>query len=198
MDRDADQVGCPQVNPHSATVWGAAEGAIRPARPESAAGRGPPPPGRHRAEVSLVSRDGIRRLLGNHGARFVSFSAVGGFVFVLGLAIQALLVQVWRVGSDASYVVQGIISIQVSFLLNYHWTWRDKEISFWPSWYKFNTQKIITTVFNLLIYAALIAVRVNYLVANIATTAIFTAVNYVIGNFWTFVPAKGKSNCPPQ
>lgn len=144
----------------------------------------------------------MRRLLSKHGARFVSFSAVGGFVFVLGLAIQALLVQAWHVGSDASYLVQGFISVQVSFLLNYYWTWRDSEVRFWLAWYKFNAQKIITTVFNLLIYAALILVHVNYLVANVATTAIFTAVNYMIGNFWTFVPAnkeqKGKNNCPPQ
>lgn len=140
----------------------------------------------------------MRRLLGKHGARFASFSLVGGFVFVLGLAIQAILVQVWRVGSDASYLVQGFISIQVSFLLNYYWTWRDKKIQFWLSWYKFNAQKVITTVFNLLIYAALILVQVNYLAANVATTAIFTAVNYMIGNFWTFVPTKGKNNCPPQ
>jgi len=132
-------------------------------------------------------------MLARHGARFASFSLVGGFVFVLGLAIQAFLVQVWRAGSDASYLVQGFISIQVSFLLNYFWTWRDKDIQFWLAWYKFNTQKIITTVFNLLIYAALILVQVNYLAANVATTAIFTAVNFMIGNFWTFVPSSKRN-----
>jgi putative flippase GtrA len=139
----------------------------------------------------------MRRLLGEHGVRFASFSVIGGFVFVLGLALQAFLVQVWGLGSIASYLVQAVVSIEASFLLNYYWTWRDKKARFWSAWYRFNTQKIITSVFNLLIYAALVAVHVNYLVANVATTAIFTAVNYVIGNSWTFVPSKGKNNCPP-
>ncbi|HEV2373492.1 MAG TPA: GtrA family protein [Streptosporangiaceae bacterium] len=197
MDRHANQAERTQASPYASTTWGLAEGSIRPTLPESATGCEPPLRGRHRTPVSPLSRDGIRRLLGKHGARFVSFSGVGGFVFVLGLAIQAFLVQVWGVGSDASYLVQGFISVQVSFLLNYYWTWRDKEVQFWSAWSKFNSQKIITIVLNLLIYVALIAVHVNYLAANFATTAVFTAVNYAIGNFWTFVPTKGKHNCPP-
>jgi putative flippase GtrA len=166
-------------------------------RASPAAGRGPPRRGRHRAPPQRPSLDGMRRLLGEHGARFASFSVVGVFVFVLGLALQALLVQVYGMGSIASFLVQGFVSVQVSFLLNYYWTWRDKDVPFWSTCYKFNVQKIITTIFNTVIYVGLVAVHMNYLVANVATTAIFTVVNYMIGNSWTFIPSKGKNSCPP-
>jgi putative flippase GtrA len=139
----------------------------------------------------------IRALVAEHGIRFASFSVVGGSVFLLGLALQAFLVQICRLGSDASYLVQGFVSVQVSFLLNYFWTWRDVQASFWRACYKFNIQKIITTVFNLLIYAGLIALGVNYLIANVTTTAVFTAINYVFGNRWAFVPSERKKHCPP-
>jgi putative flippase GtrA len=134
----------------------------------------------------------MRALVAEHGTRFSSFSAVGGFVFLLGLALQAFLVQVCRVGSDPSYLAQGFVSIQASFLLSYYWTWRDARVPFWRAWGKFNVQKIITSILNLLVYAGLVAVSVNYLIANILTTALFTAVNYVLGNRWTFVPPEGK------
>jgi putative flippase GtrA len=151
------------------------------------------PRGRHR----IAPPGRIRALVAEHGTRFASFSVVGGFVFVLGLALQAFLVQICRLGSDVSYLLQGFVSVQVSFLLNYFWTWRDVQVRFWRACYKFNLQKIITTVFNLLVYAGLIAAGINYLVANIATTAVFTAVNYVFGNRWAFVPSERKKNCPP-
>ena len=193
MDRQVDQDERLSAPVRVDSTWAFADESLRPVRLGSAGGDEPAPHGGDQAARRPPwSRDHLHRLLGEHGLRFVSFGAVGGFVFLLGLGLQVFLVQVWGFGSDVSYVVQGIVSVQVSFLLNYYWTWRDKEIPFWPAWYKFNAQKVVTTVFNLLIYAALIALHVNYLVANIATTAVFTAVNYLVGNFWAFVPAKGK------
>jgi putative flippase GtrA len=150
--------------------------------------------GRHRRRAPPGSP---RALVAEHGSRFLSFSIIGAFVFVLGLGFQAFLFQVLHVSSDLSYLAQGFVSVQVSFLLNYYWTWRDVSSPFWRTCYKFNVQKIITTIFNLLVYAGLTALGVNYLVANIITTVIFTAVNYVFGNRWTFVPPEGKKHCPP-
>jgi putative flippase GtrA len=156
-------------------------------------GRGPPRAhGRHRKSRRWPGPDWMRALVAEHGVRFSSFSVVGGSVFLLGLGLQAFLVQVCHLGSDPSYLVQGFVSIQVSFLLSYYWTWRDARVPFWRTCGKFNIQKILTSVLNLLVYAGLVAVSVNYLVANVLTTALFTAVNYVFGNRWTFVPPEGK------
>jgi putative flippase GtrA len=186
-----------QVNPHVSTASGLAQSGTCPVSAEPAAGRGPPARGRHRVASRSSSLAGMRRLLAEHGVRFASFSVIGGFVFVLGLGLQAFLVQACGQGSIVSYLIQGFVSVQVSFLLNYYWTWRDKQVRFWRAGYKFNVQKSVTTIFNLLIYTALVAMHVNYLIANVATTAIFTAINYIIGNFWAFAPSKGKNNCPP-
>jgi putative flippase GtrA len=162
-------------------------------------GRSPPERrarGRHRAPRGGPSSR-IRALVAEHGTRFASFSAIGGFVFLLGLGFQALLVQMCHVGSLPSYLAQGFLSIEVSFLLSYYWTWRDIKSPFWRTCGKFNVQKILATIANVLVYTGLIAVHINYLVANIITTIIFTAINYVFGNRWTFVPSEGKKHCPP-
>ena len=39
----------------------------------------------------------VRRYLDRRGARFVLFSAIGGFVFLMGLGLQAVLTGRWHV-----------------------------------------------------------------------------------------------------
>src|SRR5215475_8014500 len=46
-----------------------------------------------------IQREKFRALISRHGVRFVSFSLVGGFVFLLGLGLQAFLVEVCHLGS---------------------------------------------------------------------------------------------------
>jgi len=78
------------------------------------------------------------------------------------------------------------MSIQVSFILNRWLTWRDRSIPFWVAHIRFNAQKVITTVLNILAYTALVRLGANYLVANVLTVAFFTLINYGLGNSWAF------------
>ena len=121
-----------------------------------------------------------------HRGRFASFSVIGGGVFLLGLAMQVVLVRDAHLNAIAAFFLQGFVSVQVSFLLNHFWTWRAERVPFWQACWKFNVSKVLTTIANLVLYAGLVRAGMNYVVANVATTAVFTVVNYIVGHYWAF------------
>jgi len=128
----------------------------------------------------------------SHRARFAAFSVIGAFVFWVGIGLQVLLTGDWHVGAVISFLVQGVVSVELSFLLNRHWTWRTEPVPFWRGWRRFNGQKIVTMLANLAVYAVLLRLGINYLAANVATTAVFTVVNYAAAHFWAFRPGRGS------
>jgi GT2 family glycosyltransferase/putative flippase GtrA len=126
-----------------------------------------------------------RRPLARHGIRFTSFSVIGAVVLVLGIGVQALLVRM-HAGPYGSYAGQAAFSIELSYLLNRWITWRDRQVGRWSSWWRFNVQKTVLTVPNLALYAAGIELGAGWLAANLGTTAVFTVVNYLTGDLWSF------------
>ena len=121
-----------------------------------------------------------------HRARFAAFCAIGAFLFWFGIGLQMLLTGGWHLSAVVSFAIQGVLSVELSFLLNRYWTWRSEPVSFWRAWRRFNGQKALVSLLNLLVYAGLLRLGVNYLVANLATTALFTAVNYAGAHVWVF------------
>ena len=138
--------------------------------------------GRHAAPVKPTEK---------HGRRFAIFALIGGSVFVMGLALQALLTGKWHMAADASYFVQGVISIEVSFLLNRWLTWRDRTGRIWSAFVRFNVQKAVTMALNLVAYAGLVWLGMNYLLANVVLAAVFTVINYVAGDALVFTGLRG-------
>lgn len=136
-------------------------------------------------------------LAGRHRVPFITFGVIGASVFAAGLGLQVLLVQVWHISPVVSYVVLGAAAIQVSFLLNRRFTWRDRDAPFWVACYRFNVQKIVTTILNFFMYIGLVSLGVNYLVANVLTTAVFTLANYALGHSWSFADGRGSATEPP-
>ena len=124
-------------------------------------------------------------MLARHGWRFASFSGIGAFVLVAGIAVQAVLVH-FGAGAYGSYAGQAVISIELSLVLNWRFTWKSRKVGFWRSGWKFNAQKFLLTVPNLAVYALLIRVGLGWLLANLASTAVFTVVNYATGEMWSF------------
>jgi len=147
--------------------------------------------GRHAAPVRSTEK---------HGRRFTVFALIGGSVFVMGLALQALLTGKWHMAADASYFVQGVISIEVSFLLNRWLTWRDRTGRVWSAFVRFNVQKAVTMALNLVAYAGLVWLGMNYLVANVVLAAVFTVINYVAGDALVFTDLRGvhRPSSAPQ
>jgi putative flippase GtrA len=130
--------------------------------------------------------------LERRGARFVVFSGIGGAVFFIGLGLQVVLTGRWHVLPVVSYLIQAVVSVEMSFLLNRWLTWRDRGIPFWLSFARFNVQKAVTIALNLALYAVLLRLGMNYLVANVTLTAVFTVVNYVAGDRLVFIPSRTR------
>jgi putative flippase GtrA/GT2 family glycosyltransferase len=152
-----------------------------------------------RGEASRMRRAGRPATSGRHaaapppyldrrGARFVLFSAIGGVVFLMGLGLQVVLTGRWHVLPLVSYLVQAVASVETSFLLNRWLTWRDRNTRFWLAFTRFNAQKTVSIALNLALYAGLLRLGVNYLLANVVLTAAFTVVNYVAGDRLVFIP----------
>ena len=121
------------------------------------------------------------------------FTAIGGSVFLMGIGLQAVLTGRWQMQPLVSYLIQAVVSVETSFLLNRWLTWRDRDTPFWLAFARFNAQKTVTIVLNLVLYAGLLRLGVNYLVANVALTAVFTVVNYVAGDRLVFLPGKRRA-----
>jgi putative flippase GtrA len=132
-----------------------------------------------------------------HRTRFATFSVIGAAIFVMGLAMQAVLTGRWHMNADLSFVLQGIVSVQASFAANYYWTWRDQDVAFWPACGKFNAQKVVASIANLIVYAIFVKAGLNYLLANVADTAVFTVVNYVTSHLWVFTPKATTADDSP-
>ncbi len=128
-----------------------------------------------------------------HGKRFSTFSAIGAAVFVLGVALQAVLTGRLKVPALGSYLVQAVVSVEISFLLNRWLTWRDRDTPFWHAFVRFNIQKTVTIALNFALYAGLLRLGFNYLIANIVLTIVFTVVNYAAGDKLVFSPRKARS-----
>lgn len=128
----------------------------------------------------------LRELAARHWARFGTFSAIGAFTFALQFSGLALLVQVWHADRIISYVAVLVTAIQICFLLNLRITWRDRQLSWWVAWRRFNLQKAVTVGINIVLYASLVKLGINYLIANVLTTGALTAVNYMAGHSWSF------------
>jgi GT2 family glycosyltransferase len=137
--------------------------------------------GRHRLENDY--------LLFAHVRKFTSFSLIGAFVLVAGIGVQWALVR--RAGPDLSYAGQAVFSIELSYVLNRWLTWGDRQVASSASLLKWNVQRLTMTVPNYLGYAALIRfAHLNWLAANLGVTAVFVVVNYVLGDRWSFAPAR--------
>ena len=110
----------------------------------------------------------------------------------MGLGLQVVLTGRWHVPPAVSYLLQAVTSVEASFLLNRWLTWRDRSTPFWHAFGRFNAQKTVTIALNLGLYAGLLRLGVNYLVANVVLTAVFTVVNYVAGDRLVFVPGRTR------
>jgi 4-amino-4-deoxy-L-arabinose transferase-like glycosyltransferase/GT2 family glycosyltransferase len=117
--------------------------------------------------------------------RFGVFGSIGVLVLVLGTGLQWALIEVGD-GKTASYIWQAVFSIELSFALNRWLTWRDRHVDLLGALFKWNAQKLALTAPNVAVYAWLVWLGMNWLVANLLLTAVFTLINYVWSNVWSF------------
>jgi putative flippase GtrA len=149
---------------------------------------------RHRQPQASVAAVPLE-IAHQHWVRFAVFGVIGGTVFVVSLAAQVALVRWLRVNPVLAYIIQGVFSIQLSFMLNRYITWRDREVPFWRACMRFNAQNFVMSVLRIVAYAGIVKLGIEYIAANVLITAVFTPVNYVVGHRWSFARnASGDSS----
>jgi cellulose synthase/poly-beta-1,6-N-acetylglucosamine synthase-like glycosyltransferase/GT2 family glycosyltransferase len=132
----------------------------------------------------------------------VQFGIIGGSVFVFGMALLYLLVEVAGVPILLANATQLVATFWLNYLLNRRITWQERQVSDSAA-SKFLISRSVTTVFNYLLFAWLIQLSfslslfghqiqfaMHYLVANVITLAAVTALNYIISDRWAFAEAK--------
>ena len=129
-------------------------------------------------------RGAIAALWGAH-RRLLTFAANGLVVFAFGVAVQYALIHSLGMSHVKSYVIQTVLSVQVSFLLSRFLTWRDRRVGAASALVRFNIQQLASTGVGMALYAGLEHFGVNYVAANVAVTAVLTPVSFVVSHHWS-------------
>jgi cellulose synthase (UDP-forming) len=127
-----------------------------------------------------------REHLSRHSARFLSFSLIGGVLFLAGFAVHTLVMSSFREPPVLSDIIWIFGSVEVGFLLNRCLTWRERDTAFWLSFRRYNHLWIDTIAASLLLYAGLLRLRLDYLVVDTLLIVTFTVANYIGGDRFVF------------
>jgi putative flippase GtrA len=111
---------------------------------------------------------------------------VGLVVFLAGEALLYILVQILHLEPHLAYLLQTVFSIETSFWLNRTVNWRDRCGSIRHQLVTFHMAKVGTVLVNQALFACLLAVHVEYLLAMMVCTAIISGVNYVANDRLVF------------
>lgn len=124
-------------------------------------------------------------------ARFIKFSVVGGVGLVVNTV--ALFVLATYVFGEKLYLVAAAISLELSivnnFLLNEYWTFRDRTSSgkILNRFVKFHGSRIAGFFTTLgILYVLTDIIGIYYLVSNLISVLVGTAVNYLTSNYWVW------------
>lgn len=130
--------------------------------------------------------------------KMVLFGAIGGSVFVLGMALLYIMVDVLKLSPLLANAVQLGVTFWLNYVLNRRITWRERNVSRKCA-YKFLISRGATTVMNYLLFALLINLQfqfslagrsfdfsLHYIAVNVVTLAVIMAVNYRISDRWAF------------
>lgn len=126
--------------------------------------------------TSMVSR---------HWRRFGVFGLIGFTVFLAGLALQVALVRLAGMGHVTSYVIKTLISVELSLLLNRYLTWRDRDIVMFRAAVLFTVQQLAIQGIGVAVYTAFVRLGIDYVVANVAVTALLTPGGYIASHLWS-------------
>lgn len=129
-----------------------------------------------------------------HSGRFWKFGLVGGLVALIGSALLYALVDLLGVEKNIAYFVQAVISLQLNFNLNDRFTWADRrqQRGYWSRWLKYHTARILSVVFNQILFALLTLLGVHYMLALVVGIVVAIALNYFMSDRFVFTSARRK------
>lgn len=129
-------------------------------------------------------------LLMSRYRRQLSFAAVGLLVMAFGFAMLAVLIGPCAVNAHLAYLVQAVVSVQLSFLLSRYWTWRDRRasspIGVGGEWLRFHSSRLLSIPANQALFSLLLVSGCNPLVANGWCVTATTFFNYSVSHRLVF------------
>lgn len=113
--------------------------------------------------------------------RFARFALAGAGGFVIQVGMLAVLTVLF----DVNYMVATVIAVEAAILSNFiwhhQWTWRDRPGSVLERLIRFNALTGMTSIFGSICLTALFVevIGLHVIVANIASVAILSVINFV-------------------
>ena len=132
--------------------------------------------------------------------RLLKFAFVGGGGMLINLALLYVFTEFCGFYYMISAIVAGIINVTINYVLNYYWSFSDRnDIHVIKGFVKFN----IVMIFYLIVYYVILYVLTefvfkdfsfyfvkDYLISSILATGIATVPKYLLSFFWVFAEEK--------
>ena len=121
-----------------------------------------------------------------HLHRLMSFAAIGGFVFLLNIAVVQLFVTVLDFNPIVVYPFALAAGITVDYLLNRAITWSDRTLGLRRSASRYAILHIATAGIEYGLFAVFVHLGLIVLVAQIAAGSVSGSINYLVTHTWAF------------
>jgi putative flippase GtrA len=126
---------------------------------------------------------------------WLKFNAVGG----MGIGVQVIVLTVLKSGLHVGYLLATALAVEAAVVHNFVWherfTWVERESkNVALRFLKFNlTAGAFSILGNVLLMALLVdLVRMNYLLANLATIALCSLCNFAVSDRFVFQTTLGE------
>ncbi|MET0603813.1 MAG: GtrA family protein [Baekduia sp.] len=122
--------------------------------------------------------------------RQLSFGVVGITVMAVGFLILLVLTGPVGLSPHVAYLIQAIVSVQLSFVLSRYWTWEDRRgrtrAAALREWRRFHVSRVVTVPANQALFSLLILSSASVWMANAICIALTTIVNWLVGHHLVF------------
>jgi putative flippase GtrA len=128
--------------------------------------------------------------------RQLSFAVVGLLVMALGFVMLAVLIGRCGVNAHLAYLLQALVSVELSFVLSRYWTWRDRRASsragVGREWLRFHASRMLSIPANQALFSLLLISGCGALVANGWCVTATTVFNYCVSHRLVFDGKEAK------
>lgn len=127
-----------------------------------------------------------------HLRRLASFATIGGFIFLLNIAVVQLFVTVLGFNPIVVYPFALAVGITIDYLLNRRITWNDRDLELRRSASRFAILHIATAGVEYGLFAVFVHLGLIVLAAQIAAGSVSGTLNFLATHNWAFTTSKSE------
>lgn len=118
--------------------------------------------------------------------RKISFTLVGVFVLLLSFIMLGVFVEIYAFNEFWAGTLTAFISIQINFMLNRITSWSDRTGSLLTMWGKYQLTRWPSFFVTRILYGALLAWGIHYMLCAVLMNAIVIFYNYLTNDRFVF------------